>query len=143
MSAAEAAGARKSPGRRPGPLRVLALDDEPDTVLTLLELLRDEGYDACGYAHPLEAVRALREFDPDVVIADIAMPIMNGWDFARKVRQKMGDARPMMIAISGVYQNSSDKILASMSGYEFFVSKPCDPAVVLSLVKKASGTDEA
>ena len=129
--------------RRPGPLRVLVVDDEPDTVITLLAILRDEGYEATGFSHPLEAVRGLREFDPDVVIADISMPIMSGWDFARKVRQKMGDARPMLVAISGVYQKSSDKLLASMTGYEFFLTKPCDPAVILMVVEKVRGDREA
>jgi CheY-like chemotaxis protein len=84
----------------------------------------------------------LREVDPDVVIADISMPIMSGWDFARKVRQKMGEARPMLVAISGVYQKSSDKLLATMTGYEFFLTKPCDPAVVLMVVQKARGDGE-
>jgi CheY-like chemotaxis protein len=131
-----------SPVRRPGPLRILVVDDEPDTVITLLAILRDEGYEASGFSHPLEAVRGLRDFDPDVVIADISMPLMSGWDFARKVRQKMGEARPMLIAISGVYQKSSDKLLASMTGYEFFLSKPCDPGVILQLVQKARGDGE-
>jgi CheY-like chemotaxis protein len=125
--------------RRPGRLRVLVLDDEPDTVITLLEILRDEGYDAKGFSHPMEAFKMLLDYDPDVVISDVAMPVMNGWDFARKVRQKMGDARPMLIAISGVYRKPSEKILATMAGYEFFLPKPCDPAQVLELVSRARG----
>ena len=127
------------PVRRPGRLRVLVVDDEPDTVILLLEILRDEGYEAAGFSHPMEALKALRDYDPDVVISDIAMPVMSGWDFARKVRQKMGDIRPMLVAISGVYQKSADKMLATMSGYEFFLSKPCDPNLVLSIVAKARG----
>jgi CheY-like chemotaxis protein len=122
MSTAQAE-ARAGSVRRPGPLRILVVDDEPDTVIT-------------------QAVRGLREVDPDVVIADISMPIMSGWDFARKVRQKMGEARPMLVAISGVYQKSSDKLLATMTGYEFFLTKPCDPAVVLMVVQKARGDGE-
>ena len=123
--------------RKQGPLRILVVDDEPDTVMTLLTILRDEGYEAEGFSHPMEAFRALRDFDPDVVICDIAMPVMTGWDFARKVRQKMGETRPMLIAVSGVYQKSADKILAQIVGYEFFMSKPCDPNVLIALVEKA------
>jgi CheY-like chemotaxis protein len=139
---AEKADAPSSSTRRKGALRVLVVDDEPDTVITLLTILRDEGYEAKGFSHPFEALRALREFDPDVVISDIAMPVMTGWDFARKVRQKMGDVRPMLIAISGVYQKSADKSRAATSGYEFFLSKPCDPGVVISLIEKARGAGE-
>lgn len=125
--------------RRPGRLRVLVIDDEPDTVITLLEILRDEGYEARGFSHPVEALNALPTYDPDVVISDIAMPVMNGWDLARKVRQKMGSIRPMLIAISGVYRKSADQMLATMAGYEFFLAKPCDPNMVLSVVGKARG----
>lgn len=139
MSPAEAHSPDNSV-RRPGRLRVLVLDDEPDTVVTLLEILRDEGYEAKGFSHPVEALKELRSFDPDVVIADIAMPVMSGWDFARKVRQEMGNARPMLVAVSGVYHKGADKILASMSGFEFFLSKPCDPGVVIAIVEKVKGT---
>ncbi len=132
----------KNAVRRQGPLRVLVLDDEPDTVMTLLAILRDEGYEAQGFSHPSEALSHLREFDPDVVISDIAMPVMNGWNFAREVRDRMGEARPMLIAISGVYQKGADKIFASMAGYEFFLSKPCDPGVVITLIEKAKGGGE-
>lgn len=142
MSQAQAQ-ARTVSVRRPGPLRVLVVDDEPDAVITLLALLRDEGHEATGFSHPLEAVRALREFDPDVVIADISMPVMSGWDLARKVRQKMGEVRPLLIAISGVYHKSADRLLASMTGYEYFLSKPYDPGVVLMLVRKARADGEA
>jgi CheY-like chemotaxis protein len=130
---------RQGPRPRLARLRVLVVDDEPDTVITLLEILRDEGHDACGFSHPLEALKALDDYDPDVVISDIAMPLMSGWEFARKVRQKMGDARPMLVAISGVYQKSSDEILATLAGYQFFLSKPCEPAAVLGIVEKARG----
>lgn len=138
MSPAQAE-APHDPVRRPGRLRVLVVDDEPDTVITLLEILRDEGFEAEGFSHPMEALKGLRDFDPDVVISDIAMPVMSGWDFARKVRQKMGDIRPMLVAISGVYRKSADKMLATMAGYEFFLSKPCEPSAVVSIVEKARG----
>ena len=141
MSPAKA-DASQATVRRPGPLRILVLDDEPDTVLTLLEILRDEGWDANGFSHPMEAFRALVDYDPDVVISDVAMPVMTGWDFARKVRQKMGEVRPLLIAISGIFQKPSDKLLSTMAGYEFFLAKPCDPAEVVKLVSKARGALE-
>jgi CheY-like chemotaxis protein len=87
----------------------------------------------------MEAFKALTDYDPDVVISDIAMPVMNGWDFARKVRQRMGDVRPMLIAITGVYQKPSDELLATIAGYEYFLTKPCDPERVVELVNRARG----
>src|SRR3954468_18543315 len=120
-------------------LRVVVVDDEPDTVMTLLALLRDEGYNADGFASGKAALEAVRKLDPDVIISDIAMPAPNGWDLAREVRRLKGDGpRPLMIAISGIYVKSADRILAQMAGFNYFLAKPCDPQVLMALVEKAS-----
>ena len=114
--------------------RIMVVDDEPDTVITLLELLRAQGYHAEGYASGNAALEKLASFDPDVVISDIAMPRVNGWDVAREVRQKMGDKRPVLIAISGQYTKAADKLLAQLKGFNHYLVKPCDPNILLSLL---------
>jgi CheY-like chemotaxis protein len=118
-------------------LRVLVVDDEPDTVMTLLTLLRDEGYDARGSGSAVAAVKLLGEFDPDVIISDISMPVMNGWDLAREVRRSMGEKRPMLIAISGQYTKGGDRVLAEIVGYSDLIAKPADPKVLFALLEKA------
>jgi len=70
------------------------VDDEPDMVLTLLELLREQGHRAEGFASGSEALKGIAELDPDVVISDIAMPAPNGWDIAKEVRRLKGSAEP-------------------------------------------------
>jgi DNA-binding response OmpR family regulator len=115
-------------------LRVLVVDDEPDTVAMLLEILRNEGYEARGHGSGQAAITALKEFDPDVVISDIAMPSVNGWTLAREVRKAMGEKRPVLIAITGQYTQSADKVRAHTSGFDFYLTKPADPNVVLNLV---------
>jgi CheY-like chemotaxis protein len=119
-------------------LRVVVVDDEPDTVMTLLALLRDQGYDAEGFASGKAALEALSKMDPDVIISDIAMPAPNGWDVARTVRQMKGDGpRPLMIAISGQYAKGADRILAQMAGFNYYLTKPCDPQVLMALIERA------
>jgi CheY-like chemotaxis protein len=122
-------------GRRA--LRVLVADDEPDTVLTLVELLREEGHDAQGVEDGTEVLPALREFDPDVVLLDISMPGMSGWDVARKIRQLCGQERPLLIAISGVYKEAADQILGKMAGFNYYLAKPYDPSVLITLLRDA------
>lgn len=112
----------------------MVVDDEPDTVITLLELLRSEGYHAEGFASGKVALEKLTAFDPDVVISDIAMPMVNGWDVARAVRDRMGDKRPVLIAISGQYTQSADRVLAQLKGFNYYLAKPCDPKMLLSLI---------
>ena len=117
----------------PPPLRVMVIDDQPDAVLMLLTLLRSEGYQAEGFGSAGEALRELKGWKPDVVISDVSMPKMNGWELAREIRHLMGE-RPTLIAISGYYTRGPDKVLAELAGYNFYLTKPYDPKVLLALL---------
>jgi DNA-binding response OmpR family regulator len=118
-------------------LRVLIADDERDTVLTLTELLREEGHETHGVYDGNDVMPALREFDPDVVLLDISMPGLTGWDVARKIRQVCGQERPLLIAISGVYKESADQILGKLAGFNYYLAKPYDPSVLMTLLRDA------
>lgn len=74
-------------------------------------------------------------FDPDVIISDIAMPFITGWDVAKVVREKMGERRPVLIAISGQYTKAGDKALAQIKGFNYYLVKPCDPGALLALIR--------
>jgi len=116
-------------------LRVLVVDDEPDSVQTLLALLRSEGYDARGHASGQAAIQALHDFMPDVVISDIAMPDVNGWALARAVRERMGK-HPTLIAITGRFTQTSAQVLAQICGFNHYLTKPADPKLLLDLIAK-------
>jgi len=118
-------------------LRVVVIDDEPDTVMTLLALLREQGYQADGFASGRRGLEGIEELAPDVIISDIAMPPPNGWDIARQVRAQKPAAPPLMIAISGQYTKAADRLLAQAAGFDYFLTKPCDPQVLMALVEKA------
>ena len=120
----------------PNRLRVVVIDDEPDTVLMLLTLLRDEGYEAEGFASGKAALNSLRAYDPDVVISDVSMPVVNGWDIAREVRRIMGESRPTLIGVSGHYVRTADKILAELAGFNYYLTKPYDPQALMALLAR-------
>jgi CheY-like chemotaxis protein len=124
----------RASSRAPNRLRVVVIDDEPDTVLMLLTLLRDEGYEAEGFASGRAALDSLRAYDPDVVISDVSMPIVNGWDIAREVRRIMGESRPTLIGISGHYVRTADRILAELAGFNYYLTKPYDPNALMALL---------
>jgi DNA-binding response OmpR family regulator len=117
-------------------LRVVVIDDEPDTVMMLLALLRSEGYETKGYSSGREALKNLEEFDPDVVICDVAMPSVNGWDVAREVRRVRGQERPLLVAISGHYTSAPDQILGKAAGFDHYLIKPCDPKALIDLLAR-------
>jgi len=128
------AQSKPNSARSVGPgLRVLVVDDDADTVVTLLELLRDAGHQAQGVGSVVTAIQALQGFTPDVVISDIAMPRITGWTLARELRQLLGK-QPTLIAITGRYTKSVDQVVARITGFDFYLTKPADPNVVLALV---------
>jgi two-component system OmpR family response regulator len=114
-------------------LRLVVADDDLDTVLTLMMVLRDEGYDVRGVSSPADALSAINEFNPDAVLLDIGMPGLSGWELARRIRERLA-RRPMLIAISGQYKDGADKILAQIVGFDHYLVKPYDTAALLRLL---------
>ena len=102
--------------------------------MTLLGILRGEGFEAKGFGSGREALKNLGDFNPDVVISDIAMPSVNGWELARQVREAMGKSRPMLIGLSGQYTKNADRSHAEAAGFNHYLVKPCDPKALLALI---------
>ena len=122
--------------RRQRPLRVLIADDNRDTVLTTAAVLHDEGYEVKEAHNGKDAMVAIADFDPDVVVADIKMPGLSGWQLARAVRRVSGYGRPLLIAISGHYKAGADRVLTHISGFNHFLPKPFDMKDLLALIER-------
>ena len=126
------------------PLRVLIADDDRDTATTLALVLRDEGDTVHTTLRGDEVLEACRLLRPDVVIADINMPGMSGYAIARELRERHGTLAPLLIAISGVWTRSSDRLVGTVVGFDHYLLKPCEPKDVLRLVEPLrSGTSNA
>jgi DNA-binding response OmpR family regulator len=115
-------------------LRILLADDERDTVDTLTMVLEDEGHQVRGLYGAGEVAHAMRDFRPQVVVLDIAMPGKSGYDLAREIRGAPGGEVPLLIAISGRYQKGSDRLLSQMVGFDHHLPKPCDLHALLALL---------
>ncbi|HEX2474412.1 MAG TPA: response regulator, partial [Lacipirellulaceae bacterium] len=76
---------------------------------------------------------AVRDFDPEVVLLDIAMPHLSGWEVARTIREQFG-RRVTLIGISGKYNHCADNILSETVGFDHYVMKPYDPQALLALI---------
>jgi DNA-binding response OmpR family regulator len=115
-------------------LRVVVADDDPDAVRSLTALLEDEGHEVLGVSRGRQAVKAIGEFGADVVLLDIGMPDMTGYDVAEALRKAYGSARPTLIAVTG-RAAEGDKALARMVGFDHHVTKPYDPQELLRLLR--------
>lgn len=120
------------------PLRVVVADDERDTVLTLMTLLEEEGYQVRGLFGGAEVSRAVRDFQPDAVLLDLSMPGKSGFQIAQEIRNSPGGELPLLIAISGRYKQGADRILSELAGFDHHVAKPYDLNALLRLLKPLS-----
>jgi CheY-like chemotaxis protein len=118
--------------------RILVADDDADAVLSLSALLREEGYCVRGVHHGAEVLDAVFNFAPDVVLLDIGMPKMSGYDVARTLRERYGSARPVLIALTG-RAGAADRQQARAAGFEHHVAKPYEPKALLNLIGRLSG----
>lgn len=118
-------------------LRILIADDDRDSVLTLSLLLRQEGHDVRSVHSGREVMKVVRDFDPEVVLLDIAMPLLSGWELARMIREQFG-RRVMLIGMSGKYNHAADNILSEMAGFDFYVLKPYDPRALIALIARST-----
>jgi DNA-binding response OmpR family regulator len=131
MAAAQAQGAPEAAARA---LRIVIAEDDRDAALTLMMILRDEGHEATAVHSGRNVMGAVLDHDPDVVILDIHMPGLSGWEVARTIRARKTAKQPMLIGISGEYKQGADKILSVIIGFDYYLLKPYDPAVVLALI---------
>ena len=98
-------------------------------------LLRDEGHEVRGVYTGRQVLDAVHGFDPDVVVLDIAMPDLSGWEVARTIRTHPDGKRRTLIGISGEYKNSVDKLLSTIVGFDHYLLKPCSPNALIALLE--------
>ena len=120
-------------------LRVLIADDNRDAMLTLGILVRSEGYVVKLTENGKQALAVAPYFEPDIVLLDLGMPAMSGFDVAQELMQRYGERCPVLIAVSG-QRREEDLRRARHSGFRHFVSKPYNPDALIALLNSVPGT---
>ena len=126
------------PNNNPNRLRVLVADDDRDTADSSAVLLRSTGHEVrCAYSGA-EALIAAASFHPQVAFLDIAMPAMNGYEVARRIRAAAWGREMVLVAVTG-WGRPADKQLASDSGFDHHLVKPFDFESLKALLAQCSG----
>ena len=122
---------REAPTRR----SALVVDDVADVTEMLAVVLTHAGYNVVTAASAPAALNAARERQFDVIISDIGMPDMNGYQLAREVRQLPGYETTPMVAVTG-YSMFDDRERSSKAGFNAHMTKPIDPRALLDLIEQ-------
>ena len=113
-------------------MRILLVEDEPAVSQALAFLLQHESYAVDTAANGVEALRRLERESPDLIILDLWMPVMNGWQFLKRLR---GMAPPLgavpVIAVSADVRAADDELPV-----QAFMPKPMDMDRLLATVRE-------
>jgi PAS domain S-box-containing protein len=121
-------------------LRVLVVDDNVDAEQSLSLLIRLEGHEVRAAHAGQEALQQARAFRPQVVLLDIGLPGMNGYDVARQLRSSPETADVVLVAITG-YGQAEDREQALEAGFQHHLVKPVEPVALLELIEKLALAD--
>jgi CheY-like chemotaxis protein len=105
--------------------RVLIVDDNADAADSLCALLQISGHEAKTVYRGADALREMISFHPDVVLLDIGLPDLDGYEIARRARASLGERCPNLVALSG-WGREEDRELAFEAGIPVHLTKPVD-----------------
>ncbi|HEY2906017.1 MAG TPA: PAS domain S-box protein [Vicinamibacterales bacterium] len=132
----------KMPTRRLAGVRVLAVDDQEDALAMLRDALEAAGADVTTAVGAEEAIRLIELAPPDVLVSDLGMPGMDGFELIRRVRKSANlRAQRLPAAAITAYARPEDRALALESGFQVHMPKPVDPNEVVRVVGSLAHRD--
>jgi CheY-like chemotaxis protein len=114
---------------------VLIVDDNVDSARTLARLLNLRGEQAHLAHDGPQAIEAAEQLDPDMVVLDIGLPTMSGYDVCRAIRDKLRGRKPVMIALTGWGQDE-DRRRSMDAGFDHHLVKPVNCVLLGDLLDK-------
>ncbi len=125
----------------PAPARVLLIEDNVDAGEVLAELLRQSSHEVAVALDGQAALDLFDRFDPQVVLCDIGLPGLDGYEVAIRMRERRPTNRPAMVALTG-YGSAKDHERSIAAGFDHHVVKPADPEVLLRIIDSAMRAED-
>ncbi|MCG8326464.1 MAG: response regulator [Chitinophagales bacterium] len=115
--------------------KVLLVDDEPNILVALEFLLKNEGYQVRKSLNGIEALKAMEQYIPDILVLDVMMPGMDGFEVAQKVRAlpQYNNTRIIFLTAKGT---QADRFKGYSNGAEVYLTKPFDNDEFISTINE-------
>lgn len=113
--------------------RILIVDDNPDGADMLDLAMTMAGHETRTCNESPTALEVATEMRPDVALLDIGLPVMDGYELARRIRDALGTSTPVLIALTG-YGQESDRRKSREAGFDYHLVKPIDPNRLAELI---------
>ncbi len=115
--------------------KILIADDDQDNRTIAKEILEASGYCVVEAKDGLEAIELISKEHPDVLLLDLSMPKLNGWEVTKRLRNEKATSTMPIIAFTA-HVIAGDELKAKGAGCDDYLSKPCMPVEVLNKVQK-------
>jgi CheY-like chemotaxis protein len=123
------------------PLRILVVDDCADATDMLALLLQMAGYEVLRSYSGADALEKIIAYQVDLVILDLAMPELDGFEVARQIRQRHPGKEVLVVAVTG-YADDAHRQLAREVGFDHYLVKPVDFEVLREVVETRHSASE-
>ena len=124
-------------------IKVLVVDDEPDALESLSRTLTDSGATVFAAQSAQAALGLVQTKSPHVLVSDIGMPEMDGYELLRRVRALDGTAADVPAIALTAFARPSDRLHSLRAGYIAHLTKPADPLQLLATISAAAGRVDA
>jgi len=114
--------------------RILIVEDNEDNLLIYRTILTHSGFEVIEARDGGEAVRMALEENPAVILMDVSLPVMDGWEATRQIRSRESGHVPI-VALTA-HARAEDRATSMQAGCDSFLSKPAAPREVLNEVKR-------
>ncbi len=115
------------------PKRILVVDDDEMVLMALDELLRPEGYEVHTVLSGAEALERLDQNGYDLLVLDIIMPEMDGFELCKRIREKEGYKKTPIVFLTAK-SREKDRVIGLEAGANLFLSKPIAPDKLLVII---------
>lgn len=133
--------ASREAGEQSRPLRILVVDDNPDSADMLAMSLRMMGHDVRALYDPLQVLSSALELHPDIAFLDVGMPVLNGYALAAQLRDQQWPEgrRPRLVALTG-WGRDEDRRRSEDAGFDDHLVKPADMDLIESVCLQVSAS---
>ena len=118
--------------------RILLVDDDSDTRAVYRIILEHGGYEVLEARDGAEAIRLSRDRHPDLILMDISIPVIDGWEATRILKADGNTDRIPVIALTA-HALPQDRVQAEAIGFDAYLAKPVEPSHVLQEVNRLLG----
>ena len=116
------------------PKKIMVVDNEPDTVELVKAILEDGGYDVIKAYSGIECLKKVDTEKPDLILLDIMMPDLSGWDTFNRLRKKDQKTKVSFLSVIEISKERLDRLL--QSGLSDYITKPFTADELLARVDK-------